>query len=397
MRLKPLIVSLTLACLLAALAGCSRRAEKLVGSDRLIRGPGGLGTTTRVARPPDRDTYLESGTAVFDSMLVVGQSVAYEARTFLAIGTVNLPDTLLPGFLAQSISLELSRNLTLGFDPVTVSAFQSTVWDTTAIAWPGPATGTLLGSVVDDRTVTAFSFPLNNTAFQQVVQWKANPAATPPRIELTATGQPLAAYVAGTVKLRVRYTHTVSGSAVLDSVDSPVTQDFYLHAPLAPLATGADTALVWGGLFQTQLAVHFPLDSIPSSVSVDEATLVLHLLASSPLPDSTDQAARVFVRAVLSAWPETATGISQLSGVDSTAFASGKLIALYQPSTTSIAIRLPGSLMRQWVATPSTNGGLLVRLDDHRDLPKQFLVGSRESSRPPELHVSYTELPPGRF
>ena len=397
MPLKPLIVCLTLACLVAALAGCSRRAEKLVGSDRLIRGPGGLGTTTRVARPPDRDTYLESGTAVFDSMLVVGQSGTFEARTFLAIGAVNLPDTTLPGFLPQSISLEFSRNLTLGFNPVTVSAFQTTVWDTTTVGWPGPTPGTLLGGTVDDRTVTAFSFPLNNTVFEQVVQWKANPVVTPPAIELTATGQPLAAYVAGTVKLRVRYTHTVSGSAVLDSVDSPVTQDFYLRSPLSPVATGVDSALVWGGLEQTQLLFHFPLDSIPSSVSVDEATLVLHLLSNSALPDTADQAARIFVRAVRNAWPETVTGVSGLTGVDSTAFTSGNLIALYQPSTTSIAIRLPGSLMREWVATPSTNGGLLVRLDDHRNLVKQFLVGSRESSRPPEIHVSYTELPPGRF
>ena len=397
MRLKPLIVSLTLACLVASLAGCSRRAEKLVGSDRLIRGPGGLGTTTRVARTPDRDTYLETGAAVFDSMLVVGQSGTFEARTFLAIGTVNLPDTTLPGFLPQSISLEMSRNLTLGFNSVTVGAFQTTVWDTTTVGWPGPTPGTLLGSNVDDRTVTAFSFPLNNMVFEQVVQWKVNPAATPPAIVLTATGQPLAAYVAGSVKLRVRYTHTVSGSAVVDSVDSPVTQDFYLRSPLSPLATGVDSALVWGGLQQTQLLLHFPLDSIPSSVSVDEATLVLHLLSNSALPDTADQAGRIFVRAVRNAWPETVTGVSSLSGVDSTAFTSGNLIALYQASTTSIAIRLPGSLMREWVATPSTNGGLLVRLDDHRNLAKQFLVGSQESSRPPEIHVSYTELPPGRF
>ena len=88
---------------------------------------------------------------------------------------------------------------------------------------------------------------------------------------------------------------------------------------------------------------------------------------------------------------------SSIPGVDSTAFASGNLIALYSVSTNSVAIRLPGSLMRAWVATPSTNGGLLVRLDDHRNLTKQFLIGSRESSRPAELHVSYTELPPGRF
>jgi len=397
MRLRPLIAMLMVGLIATVLVGCSRKAEKLVGADRLIRGPEGLGTTTRVIRTPDRDTYVENGTAVFDSMLVVGQSAGFEARTFLSIGTVNLPDTTLPGFVPQTISLEFKRNLTLGFDPTTVNAFQTTVWDTTAISWPGTPAGALLGSAADDRVLATFSLPLNSASFPQIVEWKVNPLVTPPRIELQTGGQPLAAYVAGSVKLRIRYSHTVSSAAVLDSVDSPVTQDFYLHSPLAPAPSGADSALVWGGLYQTELAMHFPLDSIPSSVSVNEATLVLRLLSNSAVPDTADVAARVFVKAIRSSWSEGVGEQSGIPGVDSTAFASGSLIALYSSSSNSIAIRLPGSLMRAWVATPSTNGGLLVRLDDHRNLTKQFLIGSRESSRPAQLHVSYTELPPGRF
>lgn len=396
MRLRPLIAALVVGLTATVLVGCSRKAEKLVGADRLTRGPGGLGTTTRVIEIPDRDTYIENGTAVFDSMLLVGQSSGFDSRTFLLIGTVSLPDTTLPGFVPQTLSLEFQKNLTLGITPTTVSAFQSTVWDTTAISWPGPTAGALLGSATDDRVLATFSLPLNNTSFSQVVDWKVNPIITPPRIQLQ-TGQPLAAYVAGTVKLRIRYSHTVSGSAVLDSIDSPVTQDFYLHSPLSPAPSGADSALVWGGLYQTELAMHFPLDSIPASVSVNEATLVLRLLDNSAVPDTADVSARVFVQAIRSAWSEGVSERSSIPGVDSTAFASGNLIALYSVSTNSVAIRLPGSLMRAWVATPSTNGGLLVRLDDHRNLTKQFLIGSRESSRPAELHVSYTELPPGRF
>jgi len=397
MRLGPLIAVLVVCLTATFLVGCSRRAEKLVGADRLIRGPGGLGTTTRVLEIPDRDTYVENGTAVFDSMLLVGQSGPFDSRTFLAIGTVNLPDTTLPGFVPQTLSLEFQRNLTLGFDPTTVSAYQTTIWDTTAVSWPGPAQGALLGTASDDRLLTVFSLPLNSASFGQVVQWKSNPLVTPPRIQLQTGGQPLTAYVAGTVKLRIRYSHTVSGSAVLDSVDSPITQDFYLHSPLSPAPTGADSALVWGGLSQTELAMHFPLDSILSSVSVNEATLVLRLLSISAVPDTADVTARVFVKAIRAPWGEGVSEQSSIPGVDSTAFASGSLIALYSPSNGTVAIRLPGSLMRAWVATPSTNGGLLVRMDDHRNLTKLFLIGSRESARPAELHVSYTELPPGRF
>src|SRR5512144_1390914 len=164
MRLKPLIAVLVVCLTGTFLVGCSRKAERLVGADRLIRGPGGLGATTRVIETPDRDTYVENGTAVFDSMLLVGQSGGFEARTFLLIGTVNLPDTTLPGFVPQILSLEFQRNLTLGFDPTTVNAFQTTVWDTTAVSWPGPAPGALLGSAFDNRILTGFSLPLNSTS-----------------------------------------------------------------------------------------------------------------------------------------------------------------------------------------------------------------------------------------
>lgn len=388
---------LLIALISIALIGCSRKAERLVGADRLIRGPGGLGATVRLSRTPDRDTFVENGTAVFDSMLLVGTSGAFDARTFLFAAAVNLPDTTLPGFTPVNISLEFQRNLTLGFATTNVSAFSTTVWDTTAVSWPGPPAGTLLGSASDDRLLTSFSLVLGNATFGQAVQWAQGSLVNPPRFLLQASGQPLAAYQAGTVKLRIRYTHTVGAGAPLDSVDSPVTQDFYLHSPLSPAPSGADTALVWGGLFQSELAMHFLVDSIPAGVSVDEATLVLHFLVTSAVPDTADVTARVEIRGAHSAWSEGVTERSGIPTVDSTAVTSGNLILLYAPTESRLAIRLPGSLMRAWAATPSTNGGLVVTLVNKSNLTKQFLVGSRESSRPPELHVSYTSLPPGRL
>jgi hypothetical protein len=135
--------------------GCSRKAEQIVGAGRLIRGPAGLGTTVRAARNPDRDTYVQAGTADFDSLLLVGTSGTFQARTFLKVATWALPDTLLPGFAPVNISLEVPRNLTLGFTSTTLNLdLASAAWDTTNVSWPGPAAGTLLGTALDDRSST---------------------------------------------------------------------------------------------------------------------------------------------------------------------------------------------------------------------------------------------------
>jgi hypothetical protein len=328
----------------------------------------------------------------------VGSSGTFDARTFLKVAAWTLPDTTLPDFAPQSISLEVPRNLTLGFTPANLNlALASAPWDTTNVSWPGPAPGTSLGNALDDRlsTATTFSIPLGPSSFADLVTWAKNPTGIPGFV-LQGTGQPLAAYVAGKLKFRIRYSHTVSSAAKVDSVDTPVTQDFYLHSPLSPAPTGADTLLALGGLFKTEAAIHFPVDSIPSDVSVDEATLVLNLLPSSAAPDTADALARVEVRAIRGVWSESATEQSGLPA-DSTALTSSTLIALYTSSTRSLAIRLPGALMRNWVASPSTNGGVLVRLINRRNLTKEFDIGSKESSRPPEVHISYTQLPPGRF
>jgi hypothetical protein len=377
--------------------GCSRKAEQLVGAGRLIRGPGGLGTTVRVATIPDRDTYVEAGTADLDSLLLVGTSGTFEARTFLKVAAWTLPDTTLPGFVPQNVFLELPRNLTLGFDSTTMNlSLASSPWDSTSVVWPGPSAGAHLGTGGDNRLTAVFTLPLDPGSFPQVVQWAHTPTSIPGFTLQAPLGRPLAAYVAGALRFRVSYTHTVSGAPVVDTVSTRVTEDLYLHSPLSPTPSGADTSLVLGGLFKTEVAVHFPVDSLPSGVSVDEATLVLNLLPSSLAPDSADALARIDVRAIRSGWSEGVTEQSDLAA-DATPLTSGTLTALYSTSTRSIVIRLPGTLMRQWVATPSTNGGVLVRLFNRRNLTKQFLIGSRESSRPPEVHISYTQLPPGRF
>ena len=368
-----------------------------MGAGRVIRGPGGLGNTVRLSPIPDRDTYVDPGSVDFDSLLIVGSSGPFQASTFLAVQSWSLPDTTLPGFAAQAVSLELPRNLNLGIDPLTVTlSLTAATWDTTNVTWPGPAPAAQLGSALDDRASAVFSLPLDPGSFPLVVQWAHNPTSVPGFTLRAPSLTTIAAYVAGAAKFRIRYTHTVSGAPVLDSIDTPVTQDFYLHSPLAPAPTGADTSLVLGGLFKTALAIHFPVDSLPSGISVDEATLVLRLLPGSAVPDTADVRGIIQIRAIRNAWPETITEQSSLT-IDAGVVASGNVILLYASSGQTIRIRLPASLMREWASMPSTNGGLLISLINRPNLVKRFSIGSRESSRPVELHVTYTALPPGRF
>jgi hypothetical protein len=395
-RFRPVVAFLLAALAAVPLVGCSRKAETLVGAGRVIRGPGGLGTTVQLVSVADRDTYVEPATADFDSLLLVGQSGAFQARTYLAVKSWNLPDTTLAGLVIQTISLELPRNLTLGLDTIQINlSLTATAWDTTTVAWPGPATGAQLGSARDPRTTQVFSLPLTSLTFTQIKQWALAPASVPGFVLDSPSLTLLAAYIAGGVKFRISYTHTATGS-VLQSVDTPVTQDFYLRPPLTPAPTGADTALVLGGLYKTSLAIHVPVDSIPKPVSVDEAMLVLRLVPGSAIPDPADVAGVLQVRPIANTWTDAVTQQTALT-VAPASFASGRLATLYSSSDRTFSIRLPGSLMRAWASSPSTNQGLLITLVNRQNLTKHFEVGSLESSRPTELHVSFTELPPGRF
>ena len=395
MRHGPFLVVLLAVLSAIPIVGCSRKAERLVGSARLIRGPGGLGTTVRFIRNPDRDTYVEPGTADFGGVLIIGRDTTFEARTFLAVASWKLPDTTLAGFSPVTVSLELKRDTTL-LDPGVVSLFlAASAWDTTTVAWPGPLHPTFLGSAADDRPAAGyFSIPLSPGSFNLVKQWAHDPSAAP-GFALERTGDSLLAYVPGAAVFRVRYTHVVSGNAVLDSVDTPVTQDFYLHAPIAPAPTGADTSLMLGGLFNTALAVHLQLDSIPAAVSIDEATLVLNIVGVE-VPDAGDVASIVQVRRIRNVWGESITEKSTLTIDDATA-ASVLLSSAYAGADRRLTIAIPGALLREWAATSTSNEGLYVSLIHPVNRIKKFQIGSRESSRPPEIHVTYTALPPVRF
>ena len=396
MRLNPVLALMLVALSAFPLTGCSRRAEKLVGAGRVIRGPGGLGTTVRRSPPADRDTYVEPGTADFGNALIVGTDTLFLARTFLAVASWNVPSDTLPGFSLGVVSLELPRDTTLLDAGNPVSAYTAaSPWDTTTVAWPGPALALLLGSATDDRPAAGtFSIPLTPAVYDSMKRWGLSPG-TAPGFVLNRPGQGLLAYKAGGSVFRVRYTHTVSGNPVLDSLDTRVTQDFYLHSPIAPAPTGTEPALILGGIYMTALALHFPVDSIPAAVSLDEASLVLKIAFGGGLQGS-DSLDVVQVRRIRAPWSESVTEKAALMVDDGTTAA--RLLRLsYSSADSLVTIGIPGAVLREWAATASSNQGFYVSLFNPVNRRRSFRLGSRESSRPAELHVTYTALPPGRF
>jgi len=394
-RLRSFVLLGLAALIASALAGCSRKAENLVGANRLIRGPGGLGNTVRVAPNSDRDTYVEPGTADFGAVLIVGSDTSFTARIFLSVSSWKVPADTLPGFSLGVISLEVPRDTTL-LDVGTVNAYLSaSAWDTTTVAWPGPGLGLQIGSAQDLRADPGrFSIPLAPAVFDSMKRWVLAPT-TVPGFALDRPGQGLLSYKPGGTVFRVRYTHTVSGSPVVDSLDTPVTQDFYLHSPVSPVPAGTESVLRLGGIYGTALALHFPVDSVPAGVSIDEASLVFKVvLGGGPVgPDSLDF---VEVRRIRAPWPETVTEKAPLQ-VDDATVASRRLSASYSPADSLIRIAIPVTLVREFAATSSSNEGFYVSLVNPVNRRRIFSIGSRESSRPPELHLSYTDLPPGRF
>jgi len=110
-------------------------------------------------------------------------------------------------------------------------------------------------------------------------------------------------------------------------------------------------------------------------------------------PDSLDF---LEVRRIRAPWPETVTEKAPLS-VDDATTASRLLSATYSTADSLIRIVIPSSLIREWARTSSSNEGFYVSLVNPVNHRRIFSIGSRESSRPPELHLTYTDLPPGRF
>jgi len=374
------------------LTGCSRKAERIVGASRLARGADGLGATVRSVHDADRDTYVEPGGSDSSSTLFVGWQDNVEARSFFDVTTWQFPDTL-PGFQVLSAALLLGHDLSFGSRTPIVSLYE-TPW-TPGAAWPGPSTGTLLGSRTDSLDTAQFAIPLNAGALNLIGGWTQS-SNTGFALRVT-TGLGFAAYRTSTARFEITYSYANGTQLDTLAAFSPIAQGYFLRSPTTP--TAASGTMVMGGFARSGLALRFPVDSIPPAVSIDESSIVLNLLSDSAFPGNADSASYIEVRRIVAPWAESVTTKAELT-VQDTLLAGVRLRSAYRSGSSTIVIQIPAAVLRGWSSNPSTNEGVYVSLRDlvnHDREFQQYRIGSKESSVPPTLHVTFTEVPPGRF
>ena len=399
-RLLP--ASLLLAFLI--LGACSERAERIVGNARLIRGPGGLGTTTIASPVPDRDTYLTPGTVNLGSTILVGRSATFEARAFFKFTSFRLPDTTLAGFSPGTVLFELPQSqlrITPTSQQIEFGIIDSPLADTTSVTWPGPSLGTLLGSQ-DYNFAGPLVFGLPGGGYQLYKSWAIDPSTVPGFILRSPSVDGIAGFRAGLGRFRVPYSWNDGGTTRFDTTNTFVSFDYYAHPPLTPLPTGVDTALVLGGGFETGVAVRADVPALTAGYSVNDLRLVFQVVGEhagvdgsllNQATDSTGVSVTIDVYRILSDWSETETNELALErGV--LQIATTRFVAALPGD--SVSLSLPSSLARDWAADPAANYGVLIKIRDGNRDPG-LVVGSRESSRPPILRVATTSPPPGRF
>jgi len=392
---------------LILVSGCSNKVERLVGNQRLIRGPGSLGTTTLQNSVSDRDTYVTPGTANYGTTLLVGRSPTFEARSFFRFLKFNLPDTLISGFSPDSVVFILPQNAVLRSPPadinVQLGGTTQALVDSGGIPWPGPPITLPLAS-----RDFGFLGPLRlnlGPAFNQFKGWALDPLNAPAfALEATATDG-IGAFQANAAIFSVYYTWNLKGVVHHDSTNTAVSLDLYLHPPLSPPPSGSDVGLRLGGGFEPSIAVRAPVPAVASGASVNELRFVLSVtdsipavdgvtvLHNAPLGDSTRVAFNLDVFQITGDWPETATDLSQIP-YNTTPIAS--FLSVTAEPGDSLSIPIPVSLARVWFQNPAVNYGILITVRNGNVFPG-VVVGSRESAKPPVLRLSTTTEPPGRF
>jgi len=221
-------------------------------------------------------------------------------------------------------------------------------------------------------------------------------------------------FQAGSAVFRIFYQYTGADSTETDSIDTHVSLNAYIHSPLSPPQTGAETAMVFGGEFESALALRAPVPPISDGSSVNELRILLPVTGTAPAPDGAampDTAIlSVDIFRIRAPWVEGVTDKANLT-IDASSVSRLTLPQFLTAQDTALSIPLPRVLTREWGADSTSNEGVLIRIRDvtvrpgsdlHRlaQTPAEspsFLIGSRESSRPPVLRVSTTTPPPGRF
>jgi hypothetical protein len=394
------VIPIALAAVLL-LAGCSRKADTVVGNERLIRGPGGLGYTSQFGPTTDQDTYMAPDTAAFSRNLLVGQSGTFQARTFMTVRTWILPDTNLTGFTVDSVFFQIDQTV-LRVNPLSLTIRLSettTGWDSSTVVWPGPPEGLALGSTTYD-----FLGPLRINmgvgAFTFIKQWAHDPSLLPGLMLQAPGGTKVGAFKNLTGTIRVKYKYLSGALPESAFAITHVAQEFYLNSPITPAPTGADTALMLGGGYEAAVAVRVPIPPSTPGFSLNEGLLVLHVsdtfasidgVTFSPGHDSTS--VRIDAYRIRNDWTESTTDVQSL-GRDLIPFAF--LINQIPVKGDSLEIPVPDFLVREWTLFPDRNKGILVVIKSANVNPGLF-VASKESQTPPLMRLAYTSPPPYRF
>lgn len=402
-----------LRCLLAATLllapACSRRAERLVGNERLARGPGGLGLTERDTTFADRDTDVPSLGRDTGSFLLVGKTASMEAATYFRVTAWAVPtDTTDVTLSIVSVSLHAkSLGMHIPYDgltahlPVDVFLARSvSPWDSTSVTWPGPGSDGVLGQTTEDFSgadlIVPISFP---SPIDTLRHWAAHPDSLPGFTLYSPSDQPggIAAYKAGSLRFQVVYNHTVSGVLRSDTLNTAITRDLYVYTPAGTPPAGTESSVTLGGFEEKGAVIRTPSPVFPAGASINEATLLLRVdAATDSLPFAgTDSTIDIEVRAIGADWAEGSASLAALAA-STVPVAVYRGFAYHGPVDSLIAIHLPGTTLRAWADRPASNYGLLLTAVRGNLLPP-VLIRSRESGRGPELRAAYTTPPRERF
>ncbi|HEX7078772.1 MAG TPA: hypothetical protein VF363_10135 [Candidatus Eisenbacteria bacterium] len=380
----------------AALTGCAQRAERLVGNERLIRGAGGLGSTLRAYGPLDRDTYVAADTADRGNTLIVGVEGAFEARVLMRAGRIVLPDTNDVSVSIDSMFLDMQFDGGIDIPSTTLQlSSASAAYDSMNVTWPGPGLGAVMGQSDPSGQIGTYKIGLGNAAAFGFFKAWANDSTLVPALVLRGLNPGVAGFRAGTGRIRIAYHHLVSGVSAPDTVNTPIASDLFIHSPLSPAPTGTDATLILGGRYEPGLALHFPVGTFSEGFSINEARVVLRIDTATMQFFGTHDSVNVEVHRIGNAWPEGVFDARDL-GADQAALGVVANFRVRASSDSLLIVPVPTALVREWSATPSSNNGILLRIGESFRWP-ELHVFSRESSRPPELWVSTTSPPPGRF
>ncbi|HET9251363.1 MAG TPA: hypothetical protein VFP58_04530 [Candidatus Eisenbacteria bacterium] len=394
---------LPLALFLSLLTGCSKDVDRIVSNERFLRGQEEVGATNRSVLDADRDTYVGVGQRNFGKTLLVGVEGGYQAESYLRVLNWSLPTDTTAVYDSVYFSIPNDPTFIRGNGTFTIELADSA---------GGSAIPTF--SVTYDRGTLRID--LTESVIDSMRSWEARRILglpTPAFVLRAPFGGGVAGFQAGAGTFNVKY-HPSAAPTTFVTVSSRATFDSYTRTPLAPAPTGAETALLLGGRYETMVALRAAVPPIPAGYSLNEAAWVLHLNGvEDALEDNGFATGRTYldvdVYRVGASWAESATDTAGLSA--GTAIPALRFFKVDPATDTTLVVPIPLAWMRGWAADSTTNQGILVSFTQWRELPtastEYILVGadissairirSRESGAAPQLRVSWTSPPPARF